>query len=154
MSEVPLYRHFVRGTQPHHCHFICGIQPHYRRFVCGRERELFIDNFLIRIRCIIEMRWWTSLAPWEFEFLSPSYTLNASPLPGDSAHASDADLLLRGLRSSVPPLRLPPHDLLHAVPSPTPKSCRGVYTGGMRMSIFKDFQETRAHYSPKLINTT
>ena len=32
------------------------------------EREFFIDNLLVRIRFIIEMIWWTGLAPWEFEF--------------------------------------------------------------------------------------
>jgi len=35
------------------------------------ERELFIDNLLIRIHFIIEMIWWTGLAPWEFEFPFP-----------------------------------------------------------------------------------
>ena len=35
------------------------------------ERELFIDNLLVRIHVIIEMIWWTGLAPWEFEFQFP-----------------------------------------------------------------------------------
>ena len=35
------------------------------------ERELFIDNLLVRIDFIIEMIWWTGLAPWEFEFPFP-----------------------------------------------------------------------------------
>jgi len=30
-------------------------------------REFFIDNLLVRIHFIIEMIWWTGLAPWEFE---------------------------------------------------------------------------------------
>ena len=30
------------------------------------EREFFIDNLLVRIHFIIEMLWWTGLAPWEF----------------------------------------------------------------------------------------
>ena len=34
-----------------------------------RERDLFIDNSLVRIHFIIESIWWTSLAPWESEFL-------------------------------------------------------------------------------------
>jgi hypothetical protein len=38
----------------------------------SREREVFIDNLLVRIHSIMEMIWWTGLAPWEFEF----------PLPG------------------------------------------------------------------------
>ena len=32
----------------------------------GAEREFFIDNLLVRIHFIIEMIWWTGLAPWEF----------------------------------------------------------------------------------------
>ena len=32
------------------------------------EREFFIDNLLVRIHLTIEMIWWTSLAPWEFDF--------------------------------------------------------------------------------------
>ena len=31
------------------------------------ERELFIDNLLVRIHLIIVMIRWTGLAPWEFE---------------------------------------------------------------------------------------
>jgi len=30
-----------------------------------------IDNLLVRIHFIIEMIWWTGLAPWEFEFPFP-----------------------------------------------------------------------------------
>ena len=37
----------------------------------SREREFFIDNLLVRIHFIIEMIWWTGLAPWEFEFPFP-----------------------------------------------------------------------------------
>ena len=36
-----------------------------------REREFFIDNLLVRIHFIIEIIWWTGLAPWEFEFPFP-----------------------------------------------------------------------------------
>ena len=35
------------------------------------ERELFIDNLLVRIHVIIVMIRWTGLAPWEFEFPFP-----------------------------------------------------------------------------------
>jgi len=35
------------------------------------ERDFFIDNLLVRIHFIIEMIWWTGLAPWEFEFPFP-----------------------------------------------------------------------------------
>jgi len=37
----------------------------------GPERELFIDNLLVRIHFIIEMIRWTGLAPLEFEFTFP-----------------------------------------------------------------------------------
>ena len=30
------------------------------------EREFVINNLLVRIHSIIEMLWWTGLAPWEF----------------------------------------------------------------------------------------
>ena len=36
-----------------------------------REREFFIDNLQVRIHFIIEMIWWTGLAPWDFEFPFP-----------------------------------------------------------------------------------
>jgi hypothetical protein len=42
-------------------------QPRWGRI----EREFFIDNLLVRIHFIIEMIWWTGLAPWEFEFSFP-----------------------------------------------------------------------------------
>jgi len=41
-----------------------------------REREFFIDNLLVRIHLVIEMIWWTSLAPWEFEFTFPGNSLS------------------------------------------------------------------------------
>jgi hypothetical protein len=34
------------------------------------ERESFLENLLVQIQFIIEMIWWTGLAPWEFEFPS------------------------------------------------------------------------------------
>jgi len=34
-----------------------------------RERDFYIGNFLVRIHFIIEMIWWTGLAPWELESL-------------------------------------------------------------------------------------
>ena len=37
-----------------------------------REREFLIENQVARIHFIVEMFWWTGLAPWELEF----------PLPG------------------------------------------------------------------------
>ena len=38
---------------------------------CPPEIYFFIDNVLVRIQLIIEMIWWTGLAPWEFEFPFP-----------------------------------------------------------------------------------
>ena len=35
------------------------------------EKEVFIDNLLVRSHFIIVMIRWTGLAPWEFEFLFP-----------------------------------------------------------------------------------
>ena len=37
---------------------------------CG-ERKFFIENILVRIHFIIEVIWWTGLAPREFEFPFP-----------------------------------------------------------------------------------
>ena len=34
-------------------------------------KEFFMNNLLARIHFIIEMIWWTGLAPWEFEFPFP-----------------------------------------------------------------------------------
>ena len=56
-------------------------------YACGfaplREREFFIDNLLVRIHLIIEMIWWTGLAPWEFEFPFPGSLLSTflDPIP-------------------------------------------------------------------------
>jgi hypothetical protein len=54
MSEVPLY--------------VGHAAPDYGLTAPSRfpEREFFIDNLLVRIHFIIEMIWWTGLAPWEF----------------------------------------------------------------------------------------
>ena len=40
-----------------------------RRVPCA-EREFFIDNLLVRIHFIIEMIWWTGLAPCSVHDLS------------------------------------------------------------------------------------
>jgi len=39
-----------------------------RADVQTRKSEFFIENLLVRMHFIIEMIWWTGLAPWEFEF--------------------------------------------------------------------------------------
>jgi hypothetical protein len=36
------------------------------------ERKIFIDNQLAIIHFIIEVIWWTGVAPWEFERYAPS----------------------------------------------------------------------------------
>ena len=46
-------------------------RPVLPSYIRTREREFFIDNLLVRIHFIIEMIWWTGLAPREFEFLFP-----------------------------------------------------------------------------------
>ena len=56
MGEVPLYLYYHQN-----CHHVHPPQ--------GSESEIFIYNLLVRIHLIIEMIWWTGLAPWEFEFL-------------------------------------------------------------------------------------
>ena len=35
-------------------------------------KQFFIDNLLVRTDWIIEMIWWTGLAPWDLEFPFPS----------------------------------------------------------------------------------
>ena len=44
------------------------------------EREVFIDNPLVRIHFIIVMIRWTGLAPWKFEFPFPG-SLTSTFLP-------------------------------------------------------------------------
>ena len=48
-----------------------GCSSGHRAVRVPAERELCIDNLLVRIHFIIEMIWWTGLAPWEFEFTFP-----------------------------------------------------------------------------------
>jgi len=31
------------------------------------QRVFFLDNLLVRLHSIIDMIWWTGLAPWEFD---------------------------------------------------------------------------------------
>ena len=42
------------------------------------ERDFFIINLLVRIHLIVEMIWWTGLAPWEFEFPFPGINTRLS----------------------------------------------------------------------------
>jgi len=49
-----------------------GVHPHRSSRVSSHaERDLFIDNLLVRIHFIIVMIWWTGLAPWGSEFVFP-----------------------------------------------------------------------------------
>jgi len=58
------------------------------------QRELFIDNLLVRIHFIIVMIRWTGLAPWEFEFPFPgsltSSLLVLGPMPFSCSRAGVA----------------------------------------------------------------
>ena len=56
-------------------------------FYAAGEREFFIGNLLVRIHLIIEMIWWTGLAPCEFEF----------PFPGSFMNPQDGWVLVVGL---------------------------------------------------------
>ena len=52
----------------------------------SEERELFIDNLLVRNHFIIVMIRWTGLAPWEFEFpftgsLTSTFLVRTLPNP-------------------------------------------------------------------------
>ena len=47
-----------------------------------RERELFIDNLLVRIHIVIEMIRLTGLAPWEFEDPFSGSLISAHRLSG------------------------------------------------------------------------
>ena len=47
-----------------------------RKPLAATERELFIDNLLVRIHCIIVTIRWAGLAPWEFESRYGSARMN------------------------------------------------------------------------------
>ena len=36
-----------------------------------QDTNFFIDDLLVRMHSVIEMIWWTGLAPWELEFSFP-----------------------------------------------------------------------------------
>ena len=66
-----------------------------------REREFFIDNPLVRIHFIIEMTWWTGLAPWEFEFPFPGSL--TSTFLGRGGPASSGGTARGSTTPGVPP---------------------------------------------------
>ena len=45
----------------------------------AKERKICIDDLLVRTHFIIEMIWWTGLAPWEFEFPFPGSLTSTFP---------------------------------------------------------------------------
>ena len=53
------------------------------------EREFFIDNLLVRIHFIIEMIWWTGLAPWEFEHVHTPYRRRGGTVGGQVFRGGD-----------------------------------------------------------------
>ena len=52
-------------------HRTLHIQKDVLPYALCTERECFIDNLLVLIRCISVMIRWAGLAPWEFEFPFP-----------------------------------------------------------------------------------
>ena len=82
----------------------------------AREREFFIDNLLVRIHFIIEMIWWTGLAPWEFEFPFPGSL--TSTFQEGGARLRRTDRVVEALsRKSVILCKATPV-ILHGVVSP------------------------------------
>ena len=62
-----------------------------RPLMAIRERELFIDNLLVRIHLIFEMIWRTGLAPWEFDLSCPGSLISTCiclPMICVTRHAS------------------------------------------------------------------
>ena len=59
---------------------------HRLQHILQKERQPFSDNLLVRIHCIIEMIWWTGLAPWVFEFRVPGSLMRTQHQPLALAH--------------------------------------------------------------------
>ena len=69
------------------CVQVAGNTSHETLRLCTsgqREREFFIENLPVRIHLIIEMIWWTGLAPWVFE-IPFAGSLISTFLPQDKA---------------------------------------------------------------------
>ena len=73
-----------------------------QRSTSRTERELFIDNLLVRIPFIIVMIRWTGLAPWEFESPFPG-SLTSTFLPQDQHFGIEHSFLASTQRSTSPP---------------------------------------------------
>ena len=67
----------------------------------ARQRVFIIDNLLVQVHFIIEMIWWTGLAPWDFEFSFPGSLISISL--GDRApiHFSDDGFCTSGYKGFV-----------------------------------------------------
>jgi len=93
LSDIRVYEPQIRarlGTTAHFCEVVVlklrglGFGTHH----CpGPEREFFIDNLLVRIHFILEMIWWTGLAPWEFELPFPGSLISTFLDPPPRFHA-------------------------------------------------------------------
>jgi len=57
-----------------------------------------IDNLLVRIHFIIEIIWWTGLAPWEFESPFPGSLICPMPPEKVTPISCDADIPRGGPR--------------------------------------------------------
>ena len=77
-----------------------------------REREFCIDNLLVRIHFIVEMIWWTGLAPWEVE-LTVEMTTGRMPwtLPVPSIMITTRDIVARCTPPSMAPAPASAYDL-------------------------------------------
>ena len=68
MSRIPLYPAAVVASLGSTA---VGTKPTCLYTGTTPEREFFIGNLQVQIHFIIEMIWWTGLAPWELEFPFP-----------------------------------------------------------------------------------
>ena len=82
-----------------------------------RERDFFIDNLLVRILFIIEMIWWTGLAPWDFEFGHNPYAPEPTKPPDLNPRQAREPRVRARCRTQL------------ARPSPYPPRAMGVLTG-------------------------
>ena len=79
---------------------------------CPWEGDFFIDNLLVRIHYILEMIWWTGLAPWEFECPFPGSITFA--FPRAQVLGADAEALALEVERLQQRLEVVPMDRFHA----------------------------------------
>jgi len=65
----------------------------------------FVDNLLVQIHFIVEMIWWTGLAPCEREFPFPGSNISSYPVEGcqGEAPAAGPEPCSRSTRARNPP---------------------------------------------------